>query len=416
MNPDPSRIPAMDIARGVAVLGILAMNIVAYAMPEAAYINPRAWGGTGSADIAAWFAAFLLVDGKMRGLFSLLYGAGILLVMDSAEMRGGDGRRAMIARSLALLGLGLAHYLLLWWGDILALYAVIGLVAMLLAHRTPVQLAVAAFAAFATHFLLLLVFLWWIRASSLMVSPDDMMNWSYLLEALGEPGSAAIAQEAVLLRGDFGDIFADKLMHMGGWVLGAQYMALDTLGFMLLGMAMLKGGFLSARWTAGQYRAVARHCFLLGLPVMLGLGLWVLWTGFDTVTTFAVVFVWSFPLRIPLTVGWAALIYWLALRRPAPVPPAGQLARRLEAAGRMALSNYLGSSLLMTALFYGWGLGLFGMVSRAPLYGVVLAMWVVILGWSQPWLRAFRLGPAEWLWRSMAGGRLLPLRRGSGPA
>lgn len=406
MTLDAPRIAAMDVARGVAVLGILAMNIVAYAMPEAAYVNPRAWGGTGVADVVTWAVTFMLVDGKMRGLFSLLYGAAILLVMDQAEMAGKDGRRAMLARSVVLLCIGLAHYLLLWWGDILALYAVVGLVAMLFANRSALQLAVAAFGMFALHFLLLGLFQWWIGGAADAVSADGMMQWSYLLEALGQPGSEAIAREIALLRGDFAGIAIDKLAHLTDWFIGAQYMTLDTLGFMLLGMAMLKGGFLSGSWPAEQYRAVARHCFVIGLPFMAGLAFWAVWSGFDIVTTFGIVVAWSFPFRIPLTVGWAALIYWLVRLSPAWWPSA-----RLVAAGRMALSNYLGSSLLMTGIFYGWGFGLFGSVGRAQLYVLVVACWVLMLTWSPAWLAHFRFGPVEWLWRSLSQRQWLPLKR-----
>jgi len=138
----------MDIARGFAVMGIVLMNVIAFSMPEAAYINPAAWGGMGAADILAWVLSFILVDGKMRGLFSLLFGASMLLLMDRTEMAGGNGRHRMVIRSLWLLVIGMAHYLLLWWGDILALYAVVGLVAMLFAGQRPLALVKLAFLAF----------------------------------------------------------------------------------------------------------------------------------------------------------------------------------------------------------------------------------------------------------------------------
>lgn len=392
--PDASgqeRNRAIDIARGFAVMGILLMNIVAFSMPDAAYINPDAWGGSGLADRIAWFLAFVLVDGKMRGLFALLFGASMLMLMDRTEMAGGDGRQRHIIRCFWLALIGLAHYLLLWWGDILTLYALVGLVALAFAGKQPMQLVKLSFLAFALQFLLLAL---------LMASLYQVVGTAgaaRLLDQLGEPGSAEVARELALYRGGWGGTVADKAANLPVWAMsGLHYMALEVLGFMLLGMAMLKGGFLTGNWPRDLYVATARHCFLIGLPPMIALGVWAWAGGFAPVTTFGIVFAWSFPFRIPLTVGVAALIFaLLADRTP------GALLTRVEAVGRMALSNYLATSVVMTALFYGWGLGLFGWLSRAQVYGVVPLVWIAMLLWSKPWLGRFRYGPLEWLWRSL---------------
>lgn len=414
MTPDTDRMIAMDITRGFAVMGILVMNIIAFSMPEVAYINPAAWGGRNGADIVTWAISFILFDGKMRGLFSLLFGATILLVMDRAEMAGQDGRMAHIMRAFWLVVIGFAHYLFLWWGDILLLYALVGLIAMPLAGREPIALVKFAFLAFALHFAILIVTTLSIyhaeHAATLAgASESARTDFAHMLDSIGQPGSVAIANEVSLLRGDYPGIVADKAAHLPEWIMnGLEYTTFDTLGFMLMGMAMLKGGFLTGQWPATQYYQTARHCFTLSLPIMTGLAIWVIASGFDTVTTFAMVFTWSFPLRIPMVVGFAALIFWL-VGRAEP----GAWLRRVGAVGRMALSNYLGTSILMTAIFYGWGLGLFGHVSRAQTTFFVLAMWGIMLIWSGPWLAHFAYGPAEWLWRSLAARKLLPLVRKS---
>ena len=416
MNALSSRIPSMDIARGVAVLGILAMNIVAYAMPEPAYVNPRAWGGTSVADIAAWAVSFVLFDGKMRGLFSMLFGASMLIVMDRAEMTGGNGRKAQAARAAVLFLIGIAHYILLWWGDILALYAVVGMLAMLCAGKQPMELVKLAFLAFAAHFIIAMIpaitaLHGSYAASDPAATQASITHYNALLEGLSAPGSPSIDEEVARLRGGFAEIAGYKIDHIMHWAIGGmQYLLLDTLGFMLLGMAMLKGGFLTGEWSREQYWQTARHCFVIGGVPMIGLAIWVIASGFDTVTTFGAVFAWSFPFRIPLTVGWAALIYGLVARQPGTAWLA-----RVGAVGRLALSNYLGTSLLMTALFYGWGLGLFGSVSRALLYAVVAGVWGLMLLWSPLWLRHFHFGPVEWAWRSVAQGRVLPMRRAVAP-
>lgn len=388
------RLPMIDITRGFAVMGIVLMNIIAFSMPQAAYINPNAWGGTSVADRLAWLVSFLLVDGKMRGLFSLLYGGSMILLMDRAEMAGRNGQSHMIVRSLWLFVFGIAHYLLLWWGDILTLYALIGLVAMRFASRQLLELVKLAFLAFAAQLALLIV---------LTVGIQQDGTLSYYPQLLDK---AAIHMEIALYQGNWAGIFAHKLADIWHWAFaGLLYMSFDTLGFMLLGMAMLKGGFLSGKWARAQYLGTARHCFLIGLPPMLSLGIWAWARNFDPATTFAAVMTWSFPFRIPLTVGYAALILaFVAAGR-------GAFLGRVEAAGRMAFSNYLLSSLVMTGVFYGWGLGLFASVPRAQVYLFVLPLWALMLVWSPLWLSRFRYGPAEWLWRSLTLGKLQSVSR-----
>jgi uncharacterized protein len=141
------RIFSLDIIRGVAVMGIFSVNVIAFAMIEAAYFNPPAYGGHNGPDLALWAANMLLIDGKMRTLFSMLFGASTLLVIERAEAAGLSGAKVHIRRMLVLLGFGLAHYYLLWFGDILTLYAVSGLIAFLF-RKLPVQRLIALGAAF----------------------------------------------------------------------------------------------------------------------------------------------------------------------------------------------------------------------------------------------------------------------------
>lgn len=404
------RIVTLDVLRGFAVMGILLLNIIGFAMPEQAYINPAAWGGRSVADIGMWAANFILFDGKMRGLFSLLFGASMLLVIDKAEMAGRDGTRAHLARAFWLFLFGVAHYLL-WWGDILMIYAMVSLAALLFVGREPLDLVKWAFLSFAAHFLILALMVgsaYAARAAALApdAGPQAVQGWIELAASMGQPGTADIAAQLFLYRSDFALIFAHQLDSFWGSFRSLLYFSFDTLGFMLLGMAMLKGGFLTGRWDGEQYRRTARHCFLIGLPPMIALAAWVILSGYDTLATFGSFLAWSFPFRIPLTVGYAALILWLVGSRPA-----GALIARVAATGRMAFSNYLGTSLLMTAIFYGWGLGLFGSVARAPLYLFVLLGWAVMLLWSKPWLDRFAYGPMEWLWRSLARGKIQPFGR-----
>jgi uncharacterized protein len=127
-------------------------------------------------------------------------------------------------------------------------------------------------------------------------------------------------------------------------------------------------------------------------------------SGFDTAVLAAATFGGTAPFRLIMVVGYAALVILLARQ-------GGWLVARLAAAGRAAFTNYLGTSLVMTTLLYGHGLGLYGSIGRAELWLVVLALWALMLAWSKPWLERFRYGPFEWLWRSLARWEPQPMRR-----
>ncbi|MES2987168.1 MAG: DUF418 domain-containing protein, partial [Pseudomonadota bacterium] len=132
------RLSSLDVVRGVAVMGILLLNIVSFGMPEAAYFNPRAYGGSQGADLWAYLINFVLFDGKMRGLFSFLFGASMLLVIERAEASERSAARVHYLRMIWLLIFGLCHLFFVWHGDILTLYAVIGMIAFS-TRRLPVS-------------------------------------------------------------------------------------------------------------------------------------------------------------------------------------------------------------------------------------------------------------------------------------
>ena len=412
MTASSPRNLAMDVLRGCAVMGILWMNITAFALPQAAYFTPRAAGPLSVESVAFWVVSFIFFDGKMRALFSMLFGASMLLLIDREEMAGRDGRRAQIIRAAWLFLFGLAHYLLLWRGDILMNYALVGLAALLFVRKEPLSLLKWGFLFFAIHFLLCAIYLislyGWAHAAA---APDATANvrdgFASFAAPFTDPRHPANLAEIATYRGSFPAILHHHLtLYAAEWPWTFLFAAFDTLGFMLLGMAMLKGGFLTGRWQAEQYRRTARHCFLIGLPPMAALGLWLMMTGFPPLSSIAAVLLWSFPFRIPLAVGWSALILsMLAANQARP------LARWIANAGRLAFSNYLATSLAMCAIFYGWGLGLFAHLPPARLLLVILAAWPVMLIWSALWLSRFSIGPVEWLWRSLARGKPQKIRK-----
>lgn len=408
------RIPAMDVLRGCAVMGILWMNITAFALPQSAYFNPAASGPLATGDIAFWLSSILLFDGKMRALFAMLFGASMLLLIDREEMAGRDGHRAQMIRAGWLFVIGMAHYLLLWWGDILMIYAVLSIAALAFVRQAPMALVKSAFLLFLLHFLLAsgfmaTVYAWSQAAAAPGASAATREGFANFMTSMTDPASPAIRAEIATYRSGFGTIFQHKLGHFPGeWLWGFLFTGFDTLGFMLLGMAMLKGGFLTGKWSADLYWRTARHCFLIGLLPMAALAAWVIASDFAPLPAFGTALAWSFPFRVPLAVGWAALILWLVARFPAH-----RITARIGAVGRLTLSNYLGTSIVMTAIFYGWGLGLFGHVRPALLPLFVLPAWGVMLAWSPLWANRFAMGPAEWLWRSLCQGKAQKIRKSS---
>ncbi|TFI57924.1 DUF418 domain-containing protein [Sphingomonas parva] len=406
-----ARIRTLDVLRGVAVLGILTMNIVEFALPPQAYDNPAAYGSPSAADYAAWAASFVLFDGKMRGLFSFLFGGSMLLVIERADARGEPSAAIHYRRMLWLGVIGLAHFYLIWRGDILFEYAVAGAAAWFF-HQMEVRQLIRFGLAFLLVDLLLQAmssagYFAAAAAATAPGAPTEMVKQAWILEnSYGRPDPNILAETLALYRGSYGDIVGYRWHVQGSDPIdGILLFGWEAIGYMLLGMAALRSGFLAGTWPDRAYRRVAAWSLGLTIAVQAGFAAWLLETHFPPALVFGLVEAASQIVRPPMVVGWAALI--ILLTRGG----GGALGERLAAAGRAAFSNYLGTSIVMTGLFYGYGLGLYGHLGRAQLWLIVLSAWAVMLLWSKPWLDRFAYGPFEWVWRSLARGALQPLRR-----
>ena len=399
-----TRIVALDFVRGIAILGILLLNITGFAWPEIVYISPRApTAPVSTADDWTWLVLFVIADGKFRGLFSLLFGASMLLFVDRAEAAGRDGA-ALQRRRLGWLALfGLAHFFLLWWGDILFLYAACGFAALGLRDWHPRKLVVAALTIYASGILTLGA-----------MTAFGAARWLGLPEAGGEAPAAMFARYDTEARTEIAATLAswpDQVMHMirDAWsdpLITVAYSWFETIPLMLIGMALFKSGLFAGTWDSARLRRCATWGIGAGLALTLPLAWWLWREQFALPLT---LFVWLGPAaigRLASTIGYAALAVLLA-RRFAPSAP-GQ---RLIACGRMAFSNYIATSLVMTFIFHGWGLGLFARLGRLELMGFVLLGWALMLACGKPWLARFRFGPLEWLWRSLTYGQRASFKR-----
>jgi uncharacterized protein len=406
----PPRIATLDIVRGVAVMGILAMNIVGFAMPFAAYMNPLAYGMEGTADFVSWVVSFILIDGKMRGLFSFLFGASMLLVIERAEAAGMSPAKVHYRRMVWLLVFGLIHLYLIWFGDILAGYAMVGMIAWFFRRSAPrvlirwglgllvVQFLVFAGLAGSTIFLR-------DAASQPGAAAELVKQWHDMEMMFGIISGEPLAKDLAIHRGDYGPLVAHRVAQNALAPISGLFMfGWETLAYFLFGMAALKNGFLRGAASPETYRKAALIGFGIGIPAYALLA-WVLTNdGFTVPMVLAVVMAATVPFRPLMVVATAALIIMLTRN-------GGALVERIAAAGRAAFTNYLGTSIVMTTIFYGYGLGLYGHASRAELWLAVIAMWAVMLIWSKPWLDRFQYGPLEWLWRSLSRWSPQPMVR-----
>jgi len=403
-----TRYATIDALRGLAVMGILLMNIADFALPSGAYFNPLAGGGTRPVDLAAWAVSFVLVDGKMRALFSILFGASTLIVVERADAAGLSGSRIHFARMATLALFGAAHLLLIWPGDILLHYSLVGILALpfvALEPRQQFRIAILLLCAqFVVGALFFVSFLDLRHAASLPdASAATLAAWHGFVDGVGIGRAQDVAAEIAVARGPWTGFVAHNLAtQVGGPPFLLAFDGLETLAFMLIGMAALRSGFLTGAWTRARYLRAAAIGFAIGLPPTIVLCWLSFASGFDTIATFAAATLGGVPFRPILALAEAALaLAWLSDGRPH---------RRLEATGRAAFSNYLGTSIAMMPVFDGWGLGMFDRIERIWLYPIVGATWLAMLLWSPAWLARFRYGPLEWAWRSLARGKAQAMR------
>jgi uncharacterized protein len=393
------RINTLDAIRGAAVLGILLMNIVDLAMPGWAYYDPYYYGGSEGVNFATWAINYALFDGKMRGLFTMMFGASTVLIAERALKSGESPARIHYARMFWLLVFGMIHVWFIWYGDILVLYAVAGMIAFA-AWRWSVRTLIT------TGIVLL--------ALKLILATWTYVGLRNLQEAASEPNAPAeVRQEwqATLddmtffppqtqldgYRGSYVDAFKARAPVTMYILTQAHPLAMtDTLALIAFGMALFRLGFFSGAWSTETYQRIALWGFAICVPLYIPLILWNDADRFSPVT-----------LHITEAIHLTLLRPWLVLSHASLVVLFMQsgwargFAERLIAVGRMAFSNYIAMSLICVLLFHGYGLGLYGWLERWQVYLLVPLIWSALLLWSKPWLARHAYGPLEWLWRAL---------------
>lgn len=401
--PVRERLVALDVVRGIALLGILLMNMEAFVGPmniALEGLDPSLRG----ADRVVDALILILVQGKFYALFSLLFGMGFAVMLQ----RAGDAfTRVYVRRTLALLVIGLAHMLLVWSGDILTSYAVVALLMLAVFTRVPVRhLPWLGVAIYLLPSLLTLAL--GAVGSLAQMSPEGARA---MAEAMA-PAGTLWEQQTQMQReaygaGSYAQATVQRLRDAATMLTYLMIYGPMILGLFVLGSWFVRSGAIAD--PAAHARTFAR-LRLVALPV----GLAMVVTAFVLMPTLDIA-------RIDMTMGIATLLsmggallmalgYLAWILRGLSAPSLRPALLRVAPAGRMALTNYLLQSVICTLVFYGYGLGWYEALPRAWQPVFVVALWLLQVAWSTWWLRRHAFGPAEWAWRGLTYGRLPALR------
>lgn len=423
------RLVNVDVIRGAALLGILMMNIPLFAMQDY-YSEP--WSADTS-NINFWYDAVVttLFEGKMRALFSMIFGVGILLFTMRKEDNGWQVTGLYYKRMVWLILFGLADaHLLLWIGDILYVYGVCGLIAYLFRKMKPIYLAAGIPLVSIIGFTSSTYFLQGIRTQLLAYNDAKaaqeknttltdtqqkaLANWREV-EKEFIPNKEDAADHTRKMKSDYATVAS--YIRPEAWKAQTEYLVYeiwDPLALMLLGMALFKWGFLSGEWPRKKYLKTLFVGYGIGLPL--------------------VIFSYAYNvIHVPTTaaflrhladhpVNWVDLTYdaqriLISLGHASAillVLKSGVLSgftNRLATVGRMAFTNYVMQSIFCSLIFFGYGLNFFGELEYYQLFYVVAAVWLFQLWLSPLWLKGFLFGPLEWLWRTLTYWKIQPFRR-----
>ena len=419
VRPD-ERVSGLDTIRGFALLGILLMNIAGFGLPFAAYDNPVPAGGYTGKNLITWFVVSIVADGKMRAIFSMAFGASVYLLIDRLIRKGAAASAADIhyRRMLWLLRFGLIHGYLIWSGDILYVYAMCGLVLYPLRKLSPrILLTTAAVMLIFMSTLAVYNYLHFVQLQrdSIQIAADEKAGKK--LTPKQEESKKDLDELVKAVKPSADDLKEDVDAHLGSYFklvafrygqthhfeANTLYEDFDILMMMLVGMALMKLGVLTGNYSAKFYAVMALVGFAVGITADSLAYWWTIRNNFRLDTWYLTGT--TYELGRFTAFGYVGVLMLLvefgALRA---------VTSTLGYVGRMAFSNYILTSLICTTIFEGYGFGLFGKLQRYQLYYVVAAVWLVILVISPIWLRHFRFGPLEWLWRSLTYWKRQPFR------
>lgn len=418
-----ARIGAMDTIRGIALFGILLMNIIGFGLYKA-YFDPTNNGGSTGWSLNVWWMNMLFFEGTMRGMFSMLFGAGILLFTGRATSGTQESvTDTFFRRLLWMILFGVIHcYLLLWDGEILYTYGIVGMFAFSFRHLIPGKLLIGAAC------ILMVSTAFSVadyidhkeaytqataarakRAKGLVLNTKDteaIAKWNGIEKE--EKLTPQQLQDEIKARSkDYWSVVKHKLPVNEYMQTDFLYFInfWDTLAMMLWGMAFFKWGILKAEKSRRFYLLMALFGYGIGITINYFETAHIVDQQFSILSFYRNFVTYQFG-RVPTTCGHIALIMLFVQSGILP-----WLRKALAAVGQMAFSNYIMHSLICNFIFLGYGLSMYGKLQRYELYYIVAGIWLFQLIASPIWLRYFRFGPLEWVWRSLTYWQRQPFRK-----
>jgi len=391
-----SRLLNIDIIRGIALLGILLMNIQAFSMNFSAYSNPTSFGDLTGINFYVYYLSHLFADQKFMTIFSILFGVGIVLMADNIEKKGGNPTKVHYKRMFILAVFGMLHAYLLWFGDILFPYALAGMIAYTARKKSVRFLLITAF--LSIGFCSLVMYL--ISFAIPMMEEADLQNmlamWAPTQEMIDK--DILVNQASWLGQMEHRNFMASKMQT------NVLFYLFRIVGLMMIGMAFFKLDFFGKRFSNKSLTISAVVTLVLGLLLIIngnqanfdsGWQVDSMMAGIQPNYWGSILMAYSYMSLLVVFCRSSALM---------------KLKSLLANVGKMALTNYLSHTLICGFIFYGWGLGFYGSVERSEMLLVVIGVWLFQLFFSSFWMARFQFGPFEWLWRSMTYGKRQPLK------
>jgi uncharacterized protein len=430
---ESNRLQQLDIIRGIAILGILILNIPSFGLPDSLSWSIYGINGQGIINKITWYITDTFFDGNMRGLFCILFGAGIILFSQQCE-KNNRGAFPLYRRMLWLFLFGLFDiFILLWGGDILCEYAICGLVLIPLRKLKPKYLIGIMLIVFSIgiidskngwddfhekHSKYLNIYSTIKSKEKLTKDQKEIKkNWENISSSylpLSEDKlievKTNIKEEIQAKQSNYPKSFIKQTEYLNYFIEIDTYLeCLPELVPMLLGMIIFKLG-----WLTNSNRKRNVRLTIVGLGLGLGCSLYNMTNHPVTVNDLnwfmehvSTLRVYLYKFTNPLvTLGLIGLILLFYSSNSF-----NKLKNTLASTGKMAFTNYLMQSLICGFIFNGYGIGLYGQLERYQLYFIVLLVWIINISFSVWWLKRYSLGPMEWIWRMLTYWKRIPIRR-----
>ncbi|MEH7235536.1 DUF418 domain-containing protein [Bacillus sp. JJ1562] len=381
------RIHSIDVIRGLAIFGIFFVNMPSFFSPVL-YLNPQDWW---SGELNQW--TYRIVDifaqASFYTLFSFLFGFGMILFKERAVAKGYSFYPLITRRLIVLLVFGCIHAFLVWHGDILITYAVVGAILLLFLKSKPLTLLIWA---------LVLIFV-----------PNLFLGGLMFLAVMFDPGLSAVmfneqlAQKSaeIYATGGFWEITIQRFQD---WYYVNNAASIFALVVTLLPMFLLGAFIAKKKWFEGRDENIKKVKILWLISLVIGVPMKLLpyYTSKNAATEY-----------LQDTIGGpgTAVLYATSVVLLMRLPVWKKLLSPLAFVGRLSLSNYLFQSIVCTLLFYGYGFGLYGRVELYTGFLLTIAIFIVQIVLSYLWLKKYRFGPFEWIWRTLTYAQKVDIRK-----